>query len=1848
MRMTTFRTAALIAASAIMSVPVFATTYLQVTYPGYVPTTETLVGTMSPSDSVTNITDISGIIGGKSFAASLKGTPYSRVDVASADGDTKLVVQFKQYESPYVKCVVVEFTKDASGGIYAKAVKAAYIAYNNMNFDFSQNSGYSGSTVSTADDAAAYGVKGLSFTIPLDSSLTFDSTTTTDLNEPTGWACGYVPVGKNVIISGAGVTGVLSSSTPAFASVTVQNGATLSLGDGVTAPYVSLVGSATLSVASGATATLANSIKGIVEAQDVPAISIPSGATLNVPGGATFGNVAMSVGGTLAATTAGDLTLGYAGPNETATFGLMVNGGTISTTSGNICFFYPGSGGMVTPLGTVTFTGATFSHDDSHGFNIGVNNPDAIAVTFVFDNTTLNYPKKNYYTISGGSALRFVNGGRLYRANSQNDKFTLTVSGLASIFLGDGTSSLIGESSNSGGSVGSGAMTFNPSTDGHVMLVLSNAVWETYHADGKSKAVAEIYGSSVHTINQNNYNRAQPFNAFKAVNLNAGATLTIGNNIDVSSINFTEKFTGPGSLLFTTPKSSTRTFNFKSTTSTATGTLSADAATKAELVIASTAKWDGTIIWNGHASLETTDGTPFAYTFGGIRADTPFTFRLWEGGTCDTVNLTGEGWTGLAEPVISVQGGYDPVPGDRWVLGTIPAGSSVPPLTSSRWVLSTEAIEGDASNVRLVLSTASVDFTFNSTATTDINDPTGWTCGYVPVGEDVLITGRNVRVVLDTANTMPAFTSISIRDGAALEILAANELPAIDMRADTSLVISNAVVSIAGFSGIAPGQGETPASFAIQDGATLLVPGGTCFKNISLDIDHGTVAATTSGDITFGYAASSEAACFGLTVNGGTISNRLGHVQFFCPLSGGTVTPLADVVFTGATFIHDNNGTTGFQFCRNNPSSTTVKFIFDGTTLNYPLLGDYYIAGGANLHFRNGGSLYRADNSGYNNCGLNVTGLARLVFEEGTSSKFGMSARNGGAGDGRIDLSPETDGWVSFVISNACWEAHHHAGNSKAIAEVFGRSAVAVSYQMWNWAQPFNGTKEVHLNSGATLTFTNNVGAESLDFTQKFTGPGSLFFSTPKSSTRNFNFKSTTSTATGTLEADAATKAELVIAPTAKWDGTVVWNGHASLETTEGTPFSYTFGGIRADAPFTFRLWEGGVCDTVNLTGDGWTGLAEPTFALQNGYDPVPGDRWVLGTIPAASSVPPLSSARWLLSTEAIDGDADNVSLVLSVASVDFTFNSTTTTDINDPTGWACGHVPVGESVSITGHNVRVILDATNCIPAFQSITVRDGATLTVSETNSLPAIELRPGASLVVDGATAVITTLSTIAPGEGESLPGISILNGGTAVVPGGMGFKNISLRMEGGTLVNDGSGPLYLGTAIANESTVFGLSAVDSAIATRSNTALYFMSPASGGTVAPLDDLALTNCVVDTGLGRIYFGQNNPTNTPFTVRFHGTDLAIVPADGESAITFAGAGTVALDGGARFYRPSPWNGQNGAFEPTFTGRGRLTITGTNTNSPADFRLPFAGNGDSAIVSKPDEDGFATIEFTNTRAWIWRPTSNHNSKSNGKAVWKVADTSFAFGMLYWWGQQQVPFLGLKAVEIANGSSLTLERRKLGNPWDFGDTSVGGGSEDASGGYTIRLADVPFTGGGSVIVTNTYNRNFHVLVSCDDNTATGTIAAYDTSVAHAGKTKILFNDGANWAGTVVASDNIALVRNASDNLNNNFSDSGNPATVSFGGVRFDGNLTLRLWADGSADKVNFGDLGFAGSGGIAFAFPDGAEPQGGNKWVIGTKPKSVPVPPVSARLWRISAKALDETTDQLIASPVTGLFILVQ
>ncbi len=1924
MRMTTFRTAVLVTASAILSVPAFATTYQEVSYSGYVMKTDTLVGTMRPSDSITNITDISGLTGGSSWGSSFKGTPYSQVDVA--DNGAKLVVQFKQYESPYTKCVVVEFTKDTAGNIYAKATKAAYKQDSSgprYDIDFSQSGNYTGSNVATSDSAGNYGVKGLSFYVPTAAAnpqFTFNSTTTTDINEPTAWVCGYVPVGEDVTISGVGVTASLATANciPAFSSITVVDGATLHVAASNDLPLVTLGGGTTLSVSGANAVAVLSGLTTTAPTGGTPAatLSVLNGAKAILPGGTGLKNLMLRMDhGTLANDGTGALTLGTALANETAVFGLVAVDSTIAMLNNKaLNFMNPASGGTVTPIGDLALTNCLISVGTG-SISFGVNNPTSTPFTVRCHGTDLGITStstsSSTFTFAGAGTVALSGGGRFYRvvcSNPQGGNFTPT-------FQDRGRLTLTGK--NSGYPVdfffpfcgnGGGRIVSKPDDDGFETIEFTGTrawIWNpkpSSNSGSNGKAVWRVADSSF-AFNMTDWWGQQqvPFHGLKAVEIADGTTLTLerrklggGSAYNYGDSNFGGSgdasgettirladvpFTGGGSLIVTNTYNKEFHVLVTCGSNSATGTVAAcdyDAANagKTKILFNDGANWAGTVVAGGNIALVKNSktslndkfvdsGEPATVSFGGIRFDENMTLRLWSDGSCDKINIGPLGFSGNSTFAFAVQENYDPVPGDRWVIGTMPVGTSAPTLSSAQWRLSTEAIDGDASRVSLVLSVADIDFTFNSTTTTDINDPTGWTCGYVPVGEDVLITGRNVRVVLDTANSMPAFASVSVRDGATLVVTATNNLPAIELRSGASFVVDGATAVLTALSAVAPREGESLASFSILNGGTAIVPGGTGLKNMSVNLDGGTLATMGEGDLTFGYAADGETANFDISATGATVSTAAGNINFACPEDGGTVASTGTWTFASTTFTHGS--AYGFDLGRRNPASSAIDIVFDNTVLNYKN-GDHYIEGGVHAIFRNGAQLYRNNASATAN--VYVRGDATLEFQTGTLFQFGLSQLNGGVGNGRIDFSPTTDGHVALILDNARMDVFHYEGNSKAVAEIRDTNLVTQSYNAWNRSEIFKGFKSVQLDAGAELVQSigpdggsnggpvgNNIdNVTSADQKAYFTGTGSFTFSNAiPAKTRTYNLTSSANTATGVLRGTPDQNAIISVNTGANWAGTVIWDGGVSLTATEGTPFSYTFGGVRADVPFTFRLWGDKSCDTVNLTGEGWTGSAEPLFALQGGYDPVPGDRWVLGTIPVGTSAPALSSARWHFSTEAIDGDADNVRLVLTAASVDFTFNSTTTTDINNPTGWTCGYVPVGESVAITGRNVRVILDATNCIPAFTSISVRDGATLMVTETNDLPAIDLRSGASLVVDGATAVLSAFSTVAPGEGESVAGFSILNGGTALVPGGTSFKNIYLRMEGGSLVNDGSGPLYLGTALANESAIFGLVATNSTIATRNHTALYFMTPAAGGAVTPIGDLALTNSVVNTGTGAIHFGVNNPTNIPFTVRFHGTDLAIgidMVTDNSSAMTFAGAATVALSGGAHFYHCSPYSGQKGHFSPTFLQRGRMTLEGTGDSLPADFRYPFLGNGNSAIVSTPDEDGFVTQEFIGTRASIWTPVPNANNSSNGKAVWKIADSSFAYGMLAWWWQTQLPFHGLKAVEIADGTALTLVRRKLGSPWsDYGDTQIGSGdaAEDASGSYTLRLANVPFTGGGSVIVTNTYNRDFHVLVSCGGNTATGTIAAYDTSATYAGKTKVLFNDGANWAGTVVASDGIAFVKNSAASLNDYFSDSGDPVTVSFGGVRFDGDLTLRLWANGTADQVNFGNLGFSGPGGIAFAFQDGDEPNRG-KWVVGTKPKSVAVPPTAARLWRISAKPIDETTDQLIASPITGLFIILK
>ena len=1049
-----------------------------------------------------------------------------------------------------------------------------------------------------------------------------------------------------------------------------MDGASLTIANGGTLPSVTLTDSASLTIASGSV-TLDGTLSTQPSGNTVPAIIVASGATFNVPGGTVFTDCALSVSGTLAATTAGDLVLGTAAAGASSSFGLTVSGGTLSTSAGDIRFFCPASGGTVIPLGTVAFTGATFTHDDDHGFFFGVNNPAATAITFTFDNTQLNYPKRGYYTIAGGSALRFVNGGSLYRANNQNDKFTLTVSGLASIFLGEGTSSLIGESSNSGGSVGNGAMSFSPDTDGFVSLVVSNAVWETYHSDGNNKAIVEIYGDSIHTINQNNWNRSQPFNGFKAVNLNSGSTLTISNNVDAASLNFSEKFTGSGSLFFSTPRSTTRTFNFNSTTSTATGTLAADPAKNDALVIAANATWGGTVVWNGKASIDHSASAD-AMTFGGIDLASDFAWRIWGDGTCDHYTLTGEGFLdngGTA--VITVADGSEASPGDTWTLARVPVGTAVPTLASSSWTLTAQAVAGDDSVVDLVLSPVSTDFTFNSTTITDLSTAAGWSCGYVPANENVKISGNGVVAVISDAATFPSFASIAVRNGATLRVLAGVTLPPLTLDSTAKVVVGDNQTTLTAVLDAqlvtAYNASVTPVALPIIEvatNATLSVAAGMKFKNVDIRL-YGTMTKASNSDAApiFGYAENGETSYIAFTADGGVFDFHAdnngveyGSVSIIYPVAGGNVVPIGTITLRNASRSVTYWGDYGdWEFCRNNPTNTPVDILVDGTHMDCS--GYFYASGAAHLTLVNGARIRREGQCLGHWFPMALQDAATVTAEEGCLIDFTtndgnfaidsqvavdtVTVRNGGA----YTVSQNSSGWQRgyFVADNG----------------ILGVTKLS-SREHSDLLLGFAGAR---LDGDLTIASVN-MGSGSVNWNRHvkmtdkpFSGTGNVVISNgvpeyPFSVT----FRNGTSTATGTIGVAKVEGVDtaLYFDNGAKWAGTVVANGSMGLTnlTDAAAPASVTFGGVDLQNNLTLRVWKNGstfTSDQINIAdnGTGWTGNAKLAFNLRdengNAYVPSAGDTWILGTAPANAALPQISPATYIAIPEPINGDPSHV-----------------------------------------------------------------------------------------------------------------------------------------------------------------------------------------------------------------------------------------------------------------------------------------------------------------------------------------------------------------------------------------------------------------------------------------------------------------------------------------------------------------------------------------------------------------------------------------------------------------------------
>ena len=178
----------------------------------------------------------------------------------------------------------------------------------------------------------------------------------------------------------------------------------------------------------------------------------------------------------------------------------------------------------------------------------------------------------------------------------------------------------------------------------------------------------------------------------------------------------------------------------------------------------------------------------------------------------------------------------------------------------------------------------------------------------------------------------------------------------------------------------------------------------------------------------------------------------------------------------------------------------------------------------------------------------------------------------------------------------------------------------------------------------------------------------------------------------------------------------------------------------------------------------------------------------------------------------------------------------------------------------------------------------------------------------------------------------------------------------------------------------------------------------------------------------------------------------------------------------------------------------------------------------------------------------------------------------------------------------------------------------------------VKFADVPVTGAGSLVVTNTAaGKLMDVTIVNGANTATGLALA----AAEEG-TMLRFADGANWAGTVVANSHVALT-NLTDGA----------ATVTFGNLRLEsGEFPLRLFRDESgaltSDAVNLTGAVVKGEGDTGFIRLTGAEFTRDDKLSLGTAPAGAWANAVIKTASGLPLKIVESKPDEHGLVTVTG------
>lgn len=554
----------------------------------------------------------------------------------------------------------------------------------------------------------------------------------------------------------------------------------------------------------------------------------------------------------------------------------------------------------------------------------------------------------------------------------------------------------------------------------------------------------------------------------------------------------------------------------------------------------------------------------------------------------------------------------------------------------------------------------------------------------------------------------------------------------------------------------------------------------------------------------------------------------------------------------------------------------------------------------------------------------------------------------------------------------------------------------------------------------------------------------------------------------------------------------------------------------------------------------------------------------------------------------------------------------------NDDANWVSGKPGAEDVVHVAGEGSELTVDdAAATMPA--GIEVRDGAALKVLADVALPQVTLAPTAAFAIgdnENKPKVGVTMPAAPEGafaledEEVRVPSVTIASNATVTVTGNIRFKNVFLTLCGKLYTSaSGVGDIRFGYAEANETSYFGMLSDGAEVLSRSSSSdgdtvrVAFMNPAEGGRIIPLGTLTVrkTSCATTSWADwrNLYVGYNNPTDEPF-------DMVV-------------------DGNSTLFSVS-WNGYfGGAARVRFVNGASLTMNSAMINHGTsglyfrqDARVVFEGRGSnlcfaqaySAVNFEPAVDGLEQVTFRDGASLVQHAIT-------GK---KTAVVTFDDGVLtvpnnY---RQYDLLQGTKAAAVPEDKWMTVrgEKTSQGSDWD----------------RVVKFADVPVTGAGSLVVTNTAaGKLMDVTIVNGANTATGLALA----AAEEG-TMLRFANGANWAGTVVANGHVALT-NLTDGA----------ATVTFGNLRLEsGEFPLRLFRDKggalTSDAVNLTGAIVKGEGDTGFIRLTGAEFTRDDRLSLGTAPAGAWANAVIKTASGLPLKIVESNPDEHGLVTVTG------